>query len=248
VIRLRALANFRISIDPTWDYTDVSIWTGAELAAGIVCASLPAIRQLLTMILPKRFHSFLTNRSRSRSIQQAGREVTPSVRRYRKDNSVFEMSCSENDDGSVADYLSMNRRNSQRQGLRDVECGRVYDNSSQMPSCSSSQTKSGDNSRSLRTSFWSSIDWASSSPSSLQPQTHYLSENDGVSTRTESTEPTGKTSVDEQVELLRAPETSYMAAWQPNSAVDNITALPRVGAWTDREHARYHLPRNWRKD
>ncbi|KAF9694409.1 hypothetical protein EKO04_007689 [Ascochyta lentis] len=31
-----------ISLDPTWDYTDVTIWTGAELAAGIVCASLPA--------------------------------------------------------------------------------------------------------------------------------------------------------------------------------------------------------------
>ena len=39
MIRLRSLAGFKISLDPTWDYADVTIWTGAELAAGIVCAS-----------------------------------------------------------------------------------------------------------------------------------------------------------------------------------------------------------------
>ncbi|KAF2627246.1 hypothetical protein BU25DRAFT_60008 [Macroventuria anomochaeta] len=54
IIQLQSLAGFKISLDPTWDYTDVAICTGAELATGIVCASFSAVRQLLTMVLPSR--------------------------------------------------------------------------------------------------------------------------------------------------------------------------------------------------
>lgn len=55
IIRLKTLLDFKISIDPTWEYVEVTIWTSIELAAGFVSVSLPAIRQLLVMVIPERF-------------------------------------------------------------------------------------------------------------------------------------------------------------------------------------------------
>ncbi|KAH7353624.1 integral membrane protein [Plectosphaerella cucumerina] len=47
VLRLQTLLVFGNSLDPTFDYVPVLLWTTAELAAGIVCTCLPAIRKLL---------------------------------------------------------------------------------------------------------------------------------------------------------------------------------------------------------
>lgn len=55
IIRLQALLSFKRTIDPTWDYVPVTIWTEIELACGFVCVSLPATRLLLLMLLPKSF-------------------------------------------------------------------------------------------------------------------------------------------------------------------------------------------------
>jgi hypothetical protein len=70
IIRLRTLLSFGFSLDPTWDYVPVTIWTELELAAGFVCVSAPSIRILIVRSLPKRFKDFLsqvTHSSRSRS-------------------------------------------------------------------------------------------------------------------------------------------------------------------------------------
>lgn len=67
IIRLHALLSFKITLDPTWDYTNVVIWTGLELASGIVCASLPSIRLLFAKMLQKSCSTMSTSRSRSRS-------------------------------------------------------------------------------------------------------------------------------------------------------------------------------------
>ncbi|KAF3031781.1 hypothetical protein E8E11_000960 [Didymella keratinophila] len=127
IIRLHSLAGFKISLDPTWDYTNVVIWTGAELAAGIVCASLPAVRQLLMMILPSRFQTFLTNRSRSRSIPGRDRGRTPTSQRYRKDRSLFPMpSVSEprkSTFGVTTDISTSSWAKSQAETVGDVERG-----------------------------------------------------------------------------------------------------------------------------
>ncbi|KAI0484507.1 hypothetical protein GGR56DRAFT_27595 [Xylariaceae sp. FL0804] len=45
--RLRYLLSFARSANPTWDYTDLMVWTALEVNVSIVVASLPAIRQLL---------------------------------------------------------------------------------------------------------------------------------------------------------------------------------------------------------
>jgi hypothetical protein len=69
ILRLHSLFDFKISIDPTWDYVSVTIWTELELASGFVCVSLPAIRILITMIFPGNLLSSITSRkSKSGSI------------------------------------------------------------------------------------------------------------------------------------------------------------------------------------
>ncbi|KAH7128558.1 hypothetical protein B0J11DRAFT_273798 [Dendryphion nanum] len=79
IIRLHTLLVFRISVDPTWDYVPVTIWTELELASGFVCVSLPAIRILLTMILPQRcltfFASIASRSSRNNDSSEPGNDV-----------------------------------------------------------------------------------------------------------------------------------------------------------------------------
>lgn len=70
VVRLHTLLQFKISIDPTWDYAPATIWTVLELAAGFACVSLPSIRILLVRLFPKRLKellSHITQSSRDRS-------------------------------------------------------------------------------------------------------------------------------------------------------------------------------------
>jgi hypothetical protein len=70
IVRLRTLLGFKMSIDPTWDYVPVTIWTELELLAGFACVSLPSIRILIVRVLPrgiKDFLSHVTRSSRSRS-------------------------------------------------------------------------------------------------------------------------------------------------------------------------------------
>ncbi|KAF2849475.1 hypothetical protein T440DRAFT_469241 [Plenodomus tracheiphilus IPT5] len=67
IIRLHSLLHFSISVDPTWDYVQPTIWTELELAAGFVCVSLPSIRILLVRILPVGVKEFLSHISHSAS-------------------------------------------------------------------------------------------------------------------------------------------------------------------------------------
>lgn len=47
VVRLSTLHVFGSLGDPTWDYVPVVYWTVVELAAGMICSCLPAVRILL---------------------------------------------------------------------------------------------------------------------------------------------------------------------------------------------------------
>ncbi|KAM0274306.1 hypothetical protein ACHAQH_007980 [Verticillium albo-atrum] len=67
VLRLQSLIVFGKSLDPTVDYVPVVYWTTGELAAGIVCSCLPAIRKLLDK--PIRM---LVDSSRSRRTNSSG--------------------------------------------------------------------------------------------------------------------------------------------------------------------------------
>jgi hypothetical protein len=76
IVRLRTLLGFKMSIDPTWDYVPVTIWTELELLAGFACVSLPSIRILIIKILPtdiKEFLSLVSRSLRSRSTPSSKR-------------------------------------------------------------------------------------------------------------------------------------------------------------------------------
>jgi hypothetical protein len=251
MIRLRALLNFGISVDPTWDYTDVSIWTGAELASGILCASLPAIHQLLTRILPNRLLSLFTSRSHSRSTPLPGRGSVPSAQRQRKGLSVFPLpSVSEyrsKSFGTTTDISSSSWTKSQTYVSRDMEHGhahhRIPDSSSWLPL----RTLLGGKSRSFRTSFWSAVDRSGSPP--LSPRLYQPRANTdyyGTSLRTETAKGTGKLSDHDKVELLRVPEASHRTHGHRGSCDDDIEALPRIGILPDAEYSRSGPLRVWR--
>ncbi|KAH7369650.1 integral membrane protein [Rhexocercosporidium sp. MPI-PUGE-AT-0058] len=56
-IRLKVLLGFGNSIDPTWDYVFVVIWTAMELGVAIVLSCLPPLRSLILRLYSKHFPS-----------------------------------------------------------------------------------------------------------------------------------------------------------------------------------------------
>ncbi|PVH70010.1 hypothetical protein DL98DRAFT_661375 [Cadophora sp. DSE1049] len=58
IIRLQSLLIFGTSIDPSWDYVPVTIWTVLELAVAIICSCLPALRTLIIHIYTRFASSF----------------------------------------------------------------------------------------------------------------------------------------------------------------------------------------------
>ncbi|KAJ0157986.1 hypothetical protein CTA2_12584 [Colletotrichum tanaceti] len=75
IVRLRVLAVFGRSIDPTWDYAPVVWWTTIELGVVIVCACAPMIRNLVERVLP---HFVLFTRRSSTSTEPSKEESSPS--------------------------------------------------------------------------------------------------------------------------------------------------------------------------
>ncbi|PVH86400.1 hypothetical protein DL98DRAFT_567785 [Cadophora sp. DSE1049] len=63
MIRLKSLLSFGNSLDPSWDYVNVVIWTIVELAVAMVCSCFPAIRNLLIRIYPRAFLSSIGHTS-----------------------------------------------------------------------------------------------------------------------------------------------------------------------------------------
>ncbi|KAF8851272.1 hypothetical protein BDZ45DRAFT_750855 [Acephala macrosclerotiorum] len=63
ILRLQSLLVFGNSIDPTWDYVSVTIWTALELSAAMICSSMPALRNLIHRGFPSFKFSLLSPRS-----------------------------------------------------------------------------------------------------------------------------------------------------------------------------------------
>jgi hypothetical protein len=53
------LLVFGNSIDPSWDYVFVVIWTGLELAVAMIASCLPALRNLFIRLQPRLTSAFL---------------------------------------------------------------------------------------------------------------------------------------------------------------------------------------------
>lgn len=57
ITRLAFIVKFTTTTNPTWDYTNSSIWSGLEVGVSMIVTSLPAIRCLLADLVPSAFAS-----------------------------------------------------------------------------------------------------------------------------------------------------------------------------------------------
>ncbi|KAI3399602.1 hypothetical protein diail_6241 [Diaporthe ilicicola] len=55
ILRLHALVTFATSDNPTFDNFDTMLWSTLEINTGIICACMPALRQILARISPTVF-------------------------------------------------------------------------------------------------------------------------------------------------------------------------------------------------
>ncbi|KAK3399945.1 hypothetical protein B0T20DRAFT_350108 [Sordaria brevicollis] len=53
IIRLHSLLAFQPSTNVTWDYYPVAVWSAVEYHVAVICACLPAMRQLLVRVFPR---------------------------------------------------------------------------------------------------------------------------------------------------------------------------------------------------
>lgn len=55
IIRLRSLVEFGNTQNVTQDYVEVGYWSTIEVPVGVICACMPAVRSLFSLVFPKVF-------------------------------------------------------------------------------------------------------------------------------------------------------------------------------------------------
>ncbi|KAK7993025.1 hypothetical protein PG988_001819 [Apiospora saccharicola] len=56
-LRIRTLKMASLTKDPNWDNTDAALWSFIELCIGVLTSSLPTLRPLIAVALPRQFGS-----------------------------------------------------------------------------------------------------------------------------------------------------------------------------------------------
>lgn len=72
ILRLQVLIEFGDSNNITWDYTAVGYWSTIELHASVVCACMPALRQLIRRFAPRLVGSTAEESKMGRSQERSG--------------------------------------------------------------------------------------------------------------------------------------------------------------------------------
>jgi hypothetical protein len=91
ILRLHALYVATISTDLTYDNIDAATWSAAELNVAIMCACVPALRPVISMIFPRLLSSTMRNPSNTYGrTAQYGRSNKRSS--YVRHDSVVELS------------------------------------------------------------------------------------------------------------------------------------------------------------
>lgn len=75
-LRLQSLVAFAKTPNSTWDFYDVCVWSTVEVTVGIMCACLPAVRQLIVRTCPPLGGTF---RAKTDSFFRQGSGTLPSV-------------------------------------------------------------------------------------------------------------------------------------------------------------------------
>ncbi|KAJ4983296.1 CFEM domain-containing protein [Stagonosporopsis vannaccii] len=219
IMRLPSLSTFKISIDPSWDYVPITIWTELELAAGFLCVSLPSIRMLFVKILPKRVMEFLSNitrPSRNRSNptpnpHQKQQQHALEQHKWKKPSSWIDISAnsasiSDESTGKSLEPLTLGS------GVRGSFMSAFWNRSTTQPS-QFSQLRSGNHRR-------------------LESAMSNYSES-GVAVTRPPYQEERKTSIAEQVEMVnvanRAHRHTNMSYGSGSDHDDHITALPQIG-------------------
>ncbi|KAH8894656.1 hypothetical protein GQ53DRAFT_744746 [Thozetella sp. PMI_491] len=65
IIRLKSLLAISTSPDTTFDGVEIAIWSNIEINIAIICASVPALKPLVTKIFPKLLGSSFRSKDRS---------------------------------------------------------------------------------------------------------------------------------------------------------------------------------------
>ncbi|KAF3041890.1 hypothetical protein E8E12_005131 [Didymella heteroderae] len=222
IMRLPSLSTFKISIDPSWDYVPITVWTELELAAGFLCVSLPSIRMLLVRVLPKRVKEFLSNithpsRSRSSRKNPTPQPVTPSEqRRWNKPKSWINISAnstniSEEGTGKQLEPLTLGP------GVRGSFMSTFWTRSSTQPT-RISQSRTG-----LRRLESAMSNYSESGVAMTRPPY-----------QEQRTIPLG------QVEMLSVPAKSHRHL---SSSEEQITALPQIGCIPEGTYSTYDVTR-----
>jgi hypothetical protein len=209
IMRLPSLSTFKISIDPSWDYVPITIWTELELAAGFLCVSLPSIRMLLVRILPKRVKEFLSNithpsRSRSSRRNPTPQQATPpQQRKWSKPKSWVDISAhstniSTESSGRGLEPLTLGS------GVRGSFMSAFWNRSSMQPT-QISQSRTG-----LRRLESAMSNYNEPGITDSRPPFPRQKDNSAF----------------EQVEMLSVPTKSHRHA---SAAEEQITALPQIG-------------------
>lgn len=128
-IRLRYIVMFARTVNPTWEYTDVLIWTALEVNVSIVVITLPAIRAWLALSLPKVFGTTMRSASASHPISTTrGTNKLISNQHGSKFSSVFSTTRQGDDDAESQLELG-DRNNGSTQTEIAVDYGQTDDRS-----------------------------------------------------------------------------------------------------------------------
>ncbi|KAH6971363.1 hypothetical protein BKA56DRAFT_635516 [Ilyonectria sp. MPI-CAGE-AT-0026] len=88
------LVHFGKSLNPTWDFYDISVWSTMEIAVGIICVCPPTVRMLLVRLWPVLGSSMRSNGNHYQHYGSNSRSKSPG----RPESSKFE---ADNDSSGV---------------------------------------------------------------------------------------------------------------------------------------------------
>lgn len=82
VVRLPTALKWGKTVNPTYDYARLAIWSLLEMMAGVICACSPGIASLLRRMSPKIFGTIKASKHSGDSYdstENSGRKSTPKI-------------------------------------------------------------------------------------------------------------------------------------------------------------------------
>ncbi|KAJ4185738.1 hypothetical protein NW755_008189 [Fusarium falciforme] len=77
IVRLQSLASYATTSNVTQDYVEIGYWSTIEVPVGILCACMPAIRSLFSLVFPKVFGTTARSKSEYANISE-GKQASSS--------------------------------------------------------------------------------------------------------------------------------------------------------------------------